>query len=334
MEDPAPILGIIDGFRHSKTLFAAVELGIFDGARPRGQAVEQLLDACVSLGLLERRGTGYLNTPLADQFLSSGSPTSLAGYVGYANAKLYPMWTYLEDAIIEGLPRWEQTFGRTGAKGGGPRRLFRRFRTRGPGYLRPCFRDPGNTTRDFMDGMHGFGMISSPRVAEAFDLSRFHRFVDLGGSTGHLALALLKRYPGMETSVFELPKVIPVIREYTGDRVRLIPGDFFNDPLPPADLYGLGKVLHNHDPESCRRLLAKIHAALPEGGGLLVVERFLHEDRSGPLAVHMASLNMLVVTSGRERTCSEYLAMLQEAGFTKLQAKITGAPVDVILAIK
>ena len=51
MTDPAPILELIDAFRRSKTMFTAVSLGIFDGDRPAGAAMDRLLDACVGLGL-------------------------------------------------------------------------------------------------------------------------------------------------------------------------------------------------------------------------------------------------------------------------------------------
>lgn len=34
--DPTPVLDLIEAFRRSKTMFAAVELGVFDGMRPPG----------------------------------------------------------------------------------------------------------------------------------------------------------------------------------------------------------------------------------------------------------------------------------------------------------
>jgi acetylserotonin N-methyltransferase len=79
--DPAPILDLIEAFRRSKTMFAALELGVFDGERPAGAATDRLLEACVSLGLLEKRGGEYFNTPVADEYLRRSSPRSLAGYV-------------------------------------------------------------------------------------------------------------------------------------------------------------------------------------------------------------------------------------------------------------
>jgi hypothetical protein len=48
----------------------------------------------------------------------------------------------------------------------------------------------------------------------------------------------------------------------------------------------------------------------------------------------MQSLNMLIVTEGRERSGVEYEALLLAAGFSKVNSRRTGAPVDAILAIK
>jgi acetylserotonin N-methyltransferase len=287
-------------------MFAAVELGVFDGQRPADcKDLARLLDACVALGLLEKRGDAYVNTPEAEKFLRSDSPDTLTGYIRYSNSALYPMWGHLEDAVREGAPRWKQTFGWDGP-------IFSHF-----------FRTP-DAMREFQKGMHGFGRLSSPAVVEAFDLSRFHRLVDLGGGTGHLAEAARDRYPHLQTAVFDLPGVAAI---FPGT----IAGDFFNDPLPPADLYSLGRILHDWSTDKIARLLAKIHAALPAGGGLLIAEKLLEPDY---VSAHMQSLNMLIVTEGRERSASEYEALLRTAGFTRVDSRRTGTPVDAILAIK
>ena len=315
MTDPAPILELIDAFRRSKTMFTAVKLGIFDGERPHGAAMDRLLDACVGLGLLAKRGDGYINTPVADEYLTRSSPRTLASYVRYSNDALYRLWEHLDDAVIEGTNRWKQTFGTDGG-------LFTHFfRTR-------------EAQRDFLMGMHGFGMISSPAVIAAFDLSQFTSIADLGGATGHLALAALDRYPGMRATLFDLPSVTEIAKEFVGDRVSLVAGDFFIDPLPAADLYAVGRILHDWTEEKIVVLLRKIYAALPDGGGLLIAEKLLLENRSGTVATHMQSLNMLVCTEGRERTLSEYSALLRAAGFREIGGRITGAPLDAVLALK
>jgi acetylserotonin N-methyltransferase len=322
--DPAPILDLIEAFRRSKTMFAALEMGVFDGVRPSGAGIVRLMDACVALGLLEKRGDEYFNTPITDEYLRRSSPRSLAGYVRYSNNALYPLWAHLEDAVREGSHRWEQSFGTLNKTGAGG--LFAHF-----------FKTE-STKRDFLMGMHGFGMLSSPKVAGAFDLSRFRRMVDLGGATGHLALAAKDRYPGLQVALFDLPEVIEFARGQIGDHADFIAGDFFNDPLPPADLYAIGRILHDWSEDKIRLLLARIHAALPGhsdgGGALLIAERLIDEDRRGPVGAHMQSLNMLVCTEGRERTLGEYTALLRDAGFTAVRGVVTGAPLDAVLAEK
>ncbi|MGB6940993.1 MAG: methyltransferase [Bryobacteraceae bacterium] len=306
MTTPDNILELIDAFRRSKAMFVAVKLGIFDGVRPADfKALPRLLDACVALGLLEKRAGAYVNTAQSDKYLRSDSPDSLAGYIRYSDEALFPMWAHLEDAVREGTPRWNQTFG---VEGG----IFSGF-----------FRTD-EAKRDFLNGMHGFGRLSSPAVAAAFDLSRFHHLIDLGGASGHLAEAVRERYPQMQAQVFDLPEVAKL---YPGT----IAGDFFSDPLPEADLYSVGRILHDWSDEKIHRLLARIFAALREGAGLLIAEKLLTPEN---VPAHMQSLNMLVGTEGRERSAAEYETLLRAAGFSKVESRVTGAYLDAVLAIK
>ncbi|KAM6149241.1 acetylserotonin O-methyltransferase-like [Rhynchocyon petersi] len=111
-------------------------------------------------------------------------------------------------------------------------------------------------------------------------------------------------------------------------------GDFFKDRLPEADLYILARVLHDWTDEKCSQLLARIYQSCKPGGGILVVESLLEEDRRGPLTTQLYSLNMLVQTEGRERTPSAYRHLVCTAGFQDFQLKKTGKIYDVILARK
>ncbi|HTT65997.1 MAG TPA: class I SAM-dependent methyltransferase [Bryobacteraceae bacterium] len=332
--DPAPVLDLIEAFRRSKTMFAAVSLGVFEALHEspadaatlavrfgaeRG-ALERLLDACVGMGMLAKRDGAYINQPVAETYLCDQSPLSLTGYVLYSNEALFPMWANLEDAIREGTHRWTQTFGWQGS-------LFDHF-----------FKTDARR-RSFLRGMHGFGQLSSPAVVAAFDLSRFRRLADLGGATGHLAIAACERYPQLSATVFDLPQVIAMAREYVAasparDRIGCAAGDFFRDDLPEADLYSLGRILHDWPQDRIRLLLAKICEALPAGGALLIAEKLLDEDKSGPTPAHMQSLNMLVCTEGRERTLSEYATLLRGAGFGSVEGRRTGTLVDAALATK
>jgi acetylserotonin N-methyltransferase len=334
MPDPKPVLDLIEAFRHSKTMFTAESLGIFDLLHERSAtaaelagelklhagALERLLDGCAALGLLAKESAHYRNLPVADEYLYSASPNTLSGYVRYSDEALFRMWANLGDAMREGTPRWKQTFGIDGA-------IFDGF-----------YRTP-EAMRNFLRGMHGFGMLTSPAVLSAFDLSRFHRLVDVGGGTGHLAIAACRRYPELHAAVFDLPPVAALARENIAasgltDRVSAIDGDFFADELPEADLYAVGRILHDWSDEKSAILLDAIFRRLPAGGGLLIAEKLLNEDGVGPLAVNMQSLNMLVVTEGQERRLSQFERLLRAAGFASIQGKHTGVALDAILALK
>jgi acetylserotonin N-methyltransferase len=181
--------------------------------------------------------------------------------------------------------------------------------------------------------MHGLGLLSSPAVVAAFDLSPFTHLVDLGGATGHLAAAARQRFPHLRATVFDLPEVLAFARS-SGlvSGVEWMEGDFFRDPLPEADLFALGRILHDWSQEKIQALLGKIYQRLPPGGGVLIAERLLEEDKTGPAPALMQSLNMLVCTEGRERSLSEYRALLAEVGFRDVAAVRTGAPLDAVLA--
>jgi acetylserotonin O-methyltransferase len=326
---PELVLDLIEAFRRSKVMFAAVSLGVFDSLHERAStaerlaadmgadpnAVARLLDACTGLGLLAKNGQEYRNTPAAGTYLRRSSPESLTGYVLYSDRALYPLWGGLEDAVREGTHRWVQTFGSRGS-------LFEHFFA------------TEESKREFLAGMHGFGLLSSASVATAFDLAPYRRLVDLGGATGHLALAVVDRYPHVRAAVFDLAVVGEVAREHAGDRLDVITGDFFTDPLPEADLYALGRILHDWSEDKIRLLLRRIYDALPSGGALLIVEKLLDDDKTGPVSALMQSLNMLVCTEGRERTLGEYTALLREAGFSNIEGRRTGTPLDAILAVK
>jgi acetylserotonin N-methyltransferase len=96
----------------------------------------------------------------------------------------------------------------------------------------------------------------------------------------------------------------------------------------------VGRILHDWSQEKIAHLLGRIYGALPPSGGLLIAERLLNEDRRGPVSAHMQSLNMLVCTEGRERTLSEYAALLSAAGFASVEGHVTGTALDAIFAIK
>ncbi|WP_037226713.1 methyltransferase family protein, partial [Rhodopirellula baltica] len=105
--DPTPVLQYINGFRFSKVMFAAVELGVFDSLEQQKRsaedlaielrcdpaAVSRLLDGLVGMDLLSRDGEQYKNTELASELLTSTSPNRMTGYIKFSNDVSWKLWS-------------------------------------------------------------------------------------------------------------------------------------------------------------------------------------------------------------------------------------------------
>ena len=332
--DPAIVLDLLEAYRRSKTMFAAVSLGVFDALasgpkslselsqelRTSEDGLERLLDACVGLKLLRHRSQKYEHTDVSAAYLTNDSPLRLTGYLNYSNDVGWKLWEHLEDAVREGTHRWPQTYGWDGP-------LFAHF-----------FKTE-EAKREFLMGMHGFGLISSPQVVGAFDLSRFHHLVDVGGATGHLAIAACQRYPQLRGTVFDLPDAVLLAQEIVGaanvaNRIEIVSGDFFTDRLPAGDLFALGRILHDWTEAKILQLLRRIYEALPSQGAVLIAEKLLSDDKSGPRWAQMQNLNMLTCTEGKERTLAEYERLLTQIGFQQVAGSRTSSPLDAVLAVK
>ena len=118
------------------------------------------------------------------------------------------------------------------------------------------------------------------------------------------------------------------------DRIDVIAGDFFADELPEADLFALGRILHDWSEDKVLALLKRIFDRLPAGGALLIAEKLLDDDKRGPLWAQMQSLGMLLYTEGKERTVGEYEALLEQVGFAEVRGAKTPSPLDAVLALK
>jgi acetylserotonin N-methyltransferase len=67
---------------------------------------------------------------------------------------------------------------------------------------------------------------------------------------------------------------------------------------------------------------------------VLIAEKLLLDDKSGPLWAQMQGLNMLVCTEGKERTLAEYETLLARVGFGEVAGCRTDSPLDAVLAVK
>jgi hypothetical protein len=155
-------------------------------------------------------------------------------------------------------------------------------------------------------------------VAAAYDFSNASLIADIGGGNGALLRAILPRYPQTRGVVFDLESVVQAIpaEARLDGRISVESGNFFHDAVPQADIYILSKILHDWPDDQCLRILRNCRGGMAPGARLLVVERVL-----GPLPTaarardYLLDIGMMVTLGGRERTLSEFQALLDATGF-------------------
>src|SRR5215210_5713566 len=275
---PEQIMNLGMAFWGSKTLLSAVEIGLFTelvkGPRDLEALSERLmlhprsardfLDALVALGMLERDSEQYANTPETDLFLDRAKPSYVGGMLEMSNARLYPFWGSLTEALRTGQPQNE-------SKGGGEDSFA------------AIYADPGRL-EGFLKAMTGISLGSAIAIANKFPWDQYETLVDVGAAQGGLPVQVALAHEHLTGGGFDLPPVGPIFEEYVdshglGERLHFYLGDFFEDPLPAADVLVMGHILHDWGLEEKRALLAKVYEALPEGGALLVYEALIDDER-------------------------------------------------------
>jgi len=118
------------------------------------------------------------------------------------------------------------------------------------------------------------------------------------------------------------------------DRVKIAPGDYTVDELPPGhDLALLSAVIHSNSRETNRQLYEKVFRALGPGGTVLIRDFVLDETRTSPPDGAVFAVNMLVATrAGNCYTFGEIREDLESAGFGDVRMILEGERMDQLVA--
>jgi SAM-dependent methyltransferase len=144
----------------------------------------------------------------------------------------------------------------------------------------------------------------------------------------------------LRAAVFEKPPVDKVARNAIAqrdynERVEVIAGDMFKDPLPgDFDVHLISNVLHDWDVPEVRKILSASAAALPSKGLLIIHDAYINADKTGPLPVAAYSAMLMHSTEGKCYSTTEMKRFLNEFGFVEFKYEATAADRGILTAIK
>jgi O-methyltransferase domain/Dimerisation domain len=331
---PEAIMQVGMGFWGSKALLSAVEMELFTELAKHPEGLEAIrlrlglhergardfLDALVALGFLEREDGIYRNTPDTDLFLDKGKPSYIGGILEMANSRLYPFWADLTEALRTGHPQNEVKHGQEP-------------------FFELLYADPARL-KEFLKAMTGVSHGANMAIARALPWDDYETFVDIGTAQGDLVVQIAEANPHLRGTGFDLPVVEPVFEEYAArssaaDRITFRGGDFFNDPIPSADVVLMGHILHDWSVAEKRMLIGKAYEALPEGGSLVVYEALIDDERRSNAFGMLMSLNMLIETyDGFDFTGADCQGWMAEAGFRESRVEALMGPEGLVIGVR
>lgn len=264
-------------------------------ARP----VDVMLTLFCAMGYLEKRRETFHLTELAREFLVRDSPWFVGPYFAYFKDR--PIY----QGLLETL-RTDKPGGWSGVKARKP--------------WAEAMQDDA-FAQQFTGSMDARGVYVGPVMAERLDLKGHRHVLDIAGGSGIYACCIAAAHPHVKATVYDRSPVDRVAakliakRGYS-DRVGVATGDMFHDPLPAdCDVHLWSNAFHDWDAPTVKRLAAKSFAALPPGGMIVVHDRHLNREKTGPLRIAAHSVFLMAGTEGRYYSIAEIEAFLAAAGF-------------------
>lgn len=323
------LFDVVAGFVYSQILFACVKLDLFrkvgldalsiDEIAARidlsPEATERLVRAAATLRLTEKRDDGL--------WMLGDLGAAMIGAPGVHEMVDHHAALYAD--LADPVALLQNRGGRIGD-------FWAYSRNEAAGALTP------EKVADYSALMAASQATFVEDVIAAYPFARHQRLLDVGGGEGQFVRAVAKVAPTLHLGVFDLPGVAALARQRfeadgLGDRAEAHGGDFFADPIPPADLYTLIRVCFDHDDAPARQLLRRLRESMPDGATLVVAETMAGTPGAEPVGDAYFGFYLLAMGSGKPRTAGELTALLREAGFSRVREARTARPMLVRILV-
>jgi demethylspheroidene O-methyltransferase len=338
------VFDIVAGFVYSQILLACVRLNLFEilNERPHTlaalsiklglsqDAAKRLLDAAISLQLVERRsGTGKVTG-------ADGESREMRYGLGVLGAPLVG-----NQAVLAMVEHHAMVY----ADLRDPVALLRGEQSTGLANYWPYAANEveADVTEARVAAYTKLMAASQPLVADeildAYPLERHQCLLDVGGGDGTFLCKVAERHAGLQLRLFDLPAVAALAEKNfaahaLGSRATAFGGNFLTDPLPTgADVISFVRIIHDHDEQRALSILAAARHALPPGGRVLIAEPMSGTPGAERIGDAYFGFYLLAMGRGRARTPAELAELLKASGFHAPRLIPTRIPMQTSLIV-
>ncbi len=310
---------IAGGYSAFQLLWAGVKLGLFNylsahpGATLRNvqkylkineQPTKIILNGLVSIGLVGFKKAGFFNSNEVEEQLVDGKPFSVAPLIEWHARINYPAMSDFVESLIQ-----DRNVGLRHFSGNGET-LYQRL--------------SGNSDLEgvFQRAMSTLSAKTNPALIRSFDFGKFSHVLDVGGGDGTNAASLVKAFPSIRVTVFDIPSVCDRAKSKVKSmglqsKIKTLAGNFLDDPFPE----GVDVILFNHimpiwSAKRNQSLIKKSFSSLPKKGAI-VIFNMMNDDVSWPITPALGSLYFHTIATGEGMlySWSDYENWLRKTGF-------------------
>jgi 3-hydroxy-5-methyl-1-naphthoate 3-O-methyltransferase len=176
--------------------------------------------------------------------------------------------------------------------------------------------------QDFTKSMNDRGQYLAKFLSAKVNLEKYSKLLDLGGASGVYSSEFCKKYD-IEADVLELPAVTSTTKKYISlrndSRVGVVEGDMFKSIPKNYDVHLYSNVMHDWKLDEIEHLLNKSYNTLNDGGKVIIHDKFLNNEKSGPRDAVDHSLVLAAYTEGRCYSRKEIKERLNKIGFKNIE---------------
>jgi hypothetical protein len=129
--------------------------------------------------------------------------------------------------------------------------------------------------------------------------------------------------------LFDQPHVVAEVKPAKEEKLTVIGGNFFTDPMPKADAYLLMNIIHDWPDEESIKILSGIRKHMPAPAKVLLIETVV-PTTPGPHLSKELDIAMMVLPGGKERTQDEYEALAARSGLRLQKTVATQSPYSIL----